>query len=61
MATSVGGSSPSRLSVSQKVLMDRGIELVKNGKVNKVAEVLYRASSQSTAGTRYNVKWGGRG
>ena len=61
MVTSTGKSASSRRSVSHKILMERGIEMAKNGEVIKVGQVLYRASSQSTADTYYDVKWGDRG
>ena len=34
--------------------------IAKNGEVCKVGQVLYRASSQSTIDTYYDVKWGAK-
>ena len=48
MVTSTGKRSHSRQSVPHKVLMERGMEIAKNGEVCKVGQALYRVSSQST-------------
>ena len=61
MVTSTGKRSHSRRSVPHKVLMERGMEIAKNGEACKVGQVLYRVSSQSTIDTYYDVKWGSRG